>query len=478
MFKERIKGRPWKGWPSVGISGPLAGFLAATALLLLPSTAPASSASGPVKPCNGSVELCDRTFDEVVLPGSHNSMSAADLGWINPNNDISIPEQLRRGARAMLIDTYYAKPAPNAPAVFKFSMFPSPSRENGSAAGATMYLCHVTCQWGASELIPEFGKVRQFLADHPREVLLFVNQDDVTPSDFARAVEESGLIDFTYKGSTEEWPTLQQMIDTDQRVVFLAEQQAGDVPWYHEAYGGPMQETDYNFERAPAKWRTDPNSPPAPTPPPTFIGVDKLTDPDLLARSCDAYRGGTTGGLFLMNHWVSGGLPLTPLAPDPALAEIVNTRQVLVDRARACESARGKLPTVLAVDFFGIGDVVGAARELNGVTAKPFLELSKPRPAVVRAGRTATFRVALSNFGPVQATGLRVCATVPSRLARPRTCVAAPRVPANGKATAAVKVRTKAAARGRATIRFSVASAGKTLTTSSVLSVKPTAKRR
>jgi uncharacterized repeat protein (TIGR01451 family) len=450
---------------------------AATAMIAVPA-ASAASTNGPVRPCNGSVELCSKPFDQVVLPGSHNSMTAADLGWLNPNHDISISKQLRQGARAMLIDTYYAKPDPTVPFPFKF--FTYQDRQLGSADDqASMYLCHVTCGWGASELIAEFRKIRDFLLANPREVMLFVNQDNVTPEDFARAVEESGLIDLTYKGPTDEWPTLAQMIRTNQRVVFLAEQQAGDVPWYHEAYDGPMQETDYDFPRQATKWRTDPASPPAPPPPPpTFAGVDKLTDPALLARSCDAFRGGSTGDLFLMNHWVSGGLPLTPLAPDPALAEIVNTRQVLVDRARACEEARGKLPTVLAVDFFGIGDTVGAARELNGVTAKPFLELSKPRGAVVKAGRTATFRVGLSNFGPVQATGLRVCATVPSRLARARTCVTAPRVPAGGKATAAVKVRTKAAARGRATVRFSVVSAGKTLNTSSVLSVKPAAKRR
>jgi uncharacterized repeat protein (TIGR01451 family) len=425
-----------------------------------------------VKPCNGSVELCSKPFDEVVLPGSHNSMSAADLNWLNPNHDISIPEQLRRGARAMLIDTYYAQPDPSSIFPFKLKMFPNPSRANGSAAGATMYLCHVTCAWGATELIPEFRKIRDFLAKNPREVMVFVNQDDVTPADFARAVEESGLIDFTYTGSTEDWPTLQQMINTNQRVVFLAEAQAAGVDWYHEAYDGPMQETHYNFDRSPSKWASDlPGSP-------TYTGVDKLTDPDLLARSCDPNRGDTTGGLFLMNHWVSGGLPLTPLAPDPALAEIVNTREVLVNRARACEAARGKLPTILAVDFFGIGDVVGAARELNGVEADAFLELAKPRNVTVRAGRTGTFRLSLSNIGTAPASGLRFCASVPARLARPRTCVTTRPVAAGGKTTASLRIRTRPRARGQATVRFTVTASGDTLRTAAVMKVQPAKKRR
>jgi hypothetical protein len=440
----------------------------ATALIAVPAASGATS-MGPVRPCNGAVELCSKTFDQVVLPGSHNSMSAADLGWLNPNHDISIPKQLARGARAMLVDTYYARPDTNASGPVKLLTYQD--RQEGSNDGATMYLCHVTCTWGATELIPEFRKVRDFLAANPREVLLFVNQDKVTPPDFARAVEESGLIEFTYEGPTDEWPTLQQMIDTDQRVVFLAEQQAGDVAWYHEAYSGPMQETDYSFPRIATKWDADPPGSPV------YAGVDKLTDPDLLARSCDPLRGGTSGDLFLMNHWVSGGAVI-PLEPDPAMAAVVNTRDALVARARACETARGKMPTILAVDFFGIGDVVGAARELNGVEAKPFVEVSKPRPVIVRAGRTAVFRVGLRNFGPVAASGVKICATGPARLARTRTCLTAPRVPVNGRSVAVVKVKTKLKARGRATVRFSVAVAGATLNTSSSLTVKPAPRRR
>jgi hypothetical protein len=235
-----------------------------------------------------------------------------------------------------------------------------------------------------------------------------------------------------------------------------------------------MQETDYDFPRQPTKWEKDPAGPSTPT----YAGVDKLTDPVLLARSCDPLRGGTSGDLFLMNHWVSGGLPLTPLAPDPALAAIVNTRQVLVDRARACESVRGKLPTVLAVDFFGIGETVAAARELNGVEAEPFVEVSAPKPVTVKAGRTATFRLPVANIGTAATSRLRVCATAPSRLARPRTCVNASAVPAGGKASPRVRIRTKQGARGRAQVRFTVAADGETLKTSARLTVKPAAKRR
>lgn len=449
----------------------LALFLASLLPLLAlstPAVASASSASGPVKPCNGSVELCPRTLDQVVLPGSHNSMSAEELGWNLPNHDIAIPAQLRRGARAMLIDTYYAEADPTVPFPFKFRTL---SRAQGSSAKATMYLCHSTCGFGASELIPELRKIRDFLIRHPREVMVFVNQDNVTPADFARAVEESGLIDLTYRGPTDEWPTLQGMIDSNQRVVFLAEAQAAGVDWYHRAYDGPMQETDYSFPFAPSKWLNDPPGSPE------FPGVDKLTEPDLLPASCLPRRGGMTGGLFLMNHWVSGS-SVSPIEPDPAMAAIVNIREALVNRARACETLRGKLPTILAVDFFGIGDTVGAARDLNGVAAKPFVELARPKNVTVRAGRTGVFRLTMSNIGSAAASGVRVCANAPARLARVRTCVTAPRAPINGRSTAVLRVKTKPRARGRGIVRFTASVDRKALRTAAALTVKPVKKRR
>jgi hypothetical protein len=397
-------------------------------------------------------------------------MSAEELGWNLPNHDIAIPAQLRRGARAMLIDTYYAEADSTVPFPFKFRTL---TRAQGSSANATMYLCHSTCGFGASELIPELRKIHDFLTRHPREVMVFVNQDNVTPADFARAVEESGLIDLTYTGPTDEWPTLWEMIDSNQRVVFLAEAQAAGVDWYHRAYDGAMQETHYSFTFAPSQFRNTDNLPYGDP----YSGDRKLTDPDLLEASCVAFRGGTTGGLFLMNHWVSGS-SVSSIEPDPAMAAIVNTREALVSRARACETLRGKRPTILAVDFFGIGNTVGAARDLNGVVAKPFIELAKPKNVAVRAGRTGVFRLTMSNIGTAAASGVRVCANVPARLARTRTCVKAPRAPANGRSTAVLRVKTKPRARGRGVVRFTASVDGKALRTTAALTVKPVRKRR
>lgn len=278
---------------------PVALVLLAVAAVLASALVPAAATAG-VKPCNGSSGLCERPFNLVTLPGSHNSMSNAGQNWNMPNQTYPIPEQLRRGARAMLIDTHYGRPVTVAgkPAVQDVQ----PANYN-PANGDRMYLCHASCGMGASDLIEVFGQVSSFLRANPREVLLFDVEDKVKPVDFARAVEESGLVNFAYRGPTTDpdgWPTLGEMVRTGQRVVFLSEQQDGgmDVPWYHRGYSGTLQETPYTW---PANETPD--------------GIERLTDPALLAASCAPNRGGTTGPLFLMNHWVSG----SPAMATPSL---------------------------------------------------------------------------------------------------------------------------------------------------------------
>jgi hypothetical protein len=338
-----------------GMGGKVSRHLLGLGVAVIAGLILAAPSGAAVAPCNGHPGLCSRTLDRVVLPGTHNSMGAEELGWSAPNQTFSIPGQLERGARAFLIDTYYGRPVQsNGTTVVQ-----TVDKSEGVETGAPVYLCHYNCTGGASLLEDVFTEIRQFLEENPREVLVFINEDYVGADDFAEVVEASGLIDYTYQRPLDgTWPTLAEMIASRDQVLFLAGDDIGDVPWYHRAYDGPMRETPYTFN---AYGEAD---------------TALLTSPDLLPDSCRPNRGGNTGGLFLMNHWILG----SGVLPIKEFAEVVNTKSALVNRARACEEIRGKLPTILAVDFFGTGDVVGAARELNG------LAVDRPRltPAQIR----------------------------------------------------------------------------------------------
>ena len=90
-----------------------------------------------------------------------------------------------------------------------------------------MYLCHSFCELGATPLATGLEDIHEFLATHPAEVVVVVNQDYVTPADFVEAVDDAGLTRYVFKGlAREQWPTLREMIERNQRLVLLAENQA------------------------------------------------------------------------------------------------------------------------------------------------------------------------------------------------------------------------------------------------------------
>ena len=54
--------------------------------------------------------LCDRRLNEVLFPGTHNAMAAADVaGWSIPNQRRSIGRQLNDGIRLFLLDPHYGR---------------------------------------------------------------------------------------------------------------------------------------------------------------------------------------------------------------------------------------------------------------------------------------------------------------------------------------------------------------------------------
>ena len=71
-------------------------------------------------------------------------------------------------------------------------------------------------------------------------------------------------------------------------------------------------------------------------------------------------RGSAGNPLFLLNHWIN-----SDPKPLPETARIVNRYGFLLDRAQRCESERGLLPNLVAVDFYREGDLFGVVRTLN-----------------------------------------------------------------------------------------------------------------
>ncbi len=320
--------------------------------LWIDASAGSDGAGGrPHDACNGRQDLCGRRLDTVVFPTTHNAMGSSDQPtWFFPAQEANIAAQLGDGIRGLQIDAHYGYQVDDrvltvvadegeARRTYEAVLgkqgvdaaFRIRQRLLGKPRGQQrIYLCHGFCELGALELGAVFRSIRDFLREHPREVLIIVIQDeDVRPEDIARAADQSGLSDLVYRGPvTGPWPTLGEMIQHHQQVLIAAENQAGNVPWLHPAFE-VFQETPFDV-------RT------------------------VTSFSCEPWRGQTRGTLFQLNHWITR-VP----APRPSDAALVNSYDFLMTRARECMQERHKLPNLLAVDFYRTGDLFKVVDELN-----------------------------------------------------------------------------------------------------------------
>jgi hypothetical protein len=338
---------------AIAVGGVLAVFFASGGVS---TTQPAQA------PCDGSVQLCDRPLTDVALAATHNSMSVPLPGWYSPEQEAPIPQQLRDGIRGLLFDTHYATKLKNGRLRTDFNEEFAKALKEGVVPRAEIeavarlrkqvgfkgsgkrgvYLCHMFCELGGTPVVTVLKQIRDFLVANPSQVIVAINEDYVTPKDFVAAVRKAGLAKFVYTPPAPgaRWPTLQQMIDANRRIVFLAENHGGAAPWYQSAYRSVTQETPYNFKH-----------------------VKQLTAPSELAASCRPNRGPAEGApLFLVNGWVQ-----TDPVPLESNAAKVNAYAPLEQRLRTCERIRHHIPNLVAVDFYRKGDVFKAVRAINGL---------------------------------------------------------------------------------------------------------------
>ena len=292
-----------------------------------------------VRECNGHSELCDREYDDVVQAATHNSMSSPDVVQIWPEHDGNIEAQLDYGIRTLLIDTSYWTEIDTPSQLSSVEQFVPmdiatylySSLDERLRARPGTYLCHSRCAYGAVPFETTLSTIKRFLDRNPDEVITLLIENAITTEDTEAAFEASGAAEYLYSGDpTGDWPTLGEMIEAGQRLVVFAETGGPPPAWYH-SFTDLFQDTEYH--------------------------VTSVAD-----MTCDLKRGRPDAPLFLLNNWIQRE------APDRADAAEVNQRAFIVDLARRCGVDRGRLPNFIAVNFFTIGDVLGAVDDLNGVS--------------------------------------------------------------------------------------------------------------
>lgn len=262
----------------------------------------------PARQCNGHEALCERAFDEVAYPVTHNSMSNAEADWVLPNQNFGVTRQLNDGIRGLMLDTY---------------------EEDGE-----LLLCHTVCLAGNQPLVEGLGEIKSFLDENPHEVVSIIFENYISHAETASAFEDSGLIDFVYTpADPQSWPTLNALVDAGTRLVVFQEKLPADdaFPWLMNIWDQAW-ETPFSFE----------------------------SPEDLVCDPSD--RGDPDNALFLLNHFLSA-----TLGGRPEFAEMVNYDPLFIDRALQCQREGSALPNFVAVDFYDVGDLFDVVDTLNGL---------------------------------------------------------------------------------------------------------------
>lgn len=306
--------------------------------------------------CNGHTDLCDRRYDEVAYPATHNAMSAADQeGWFLAEQPTGLIGQLDDGIRVFLIDTWpgqtttreglvantaesraegiaQAKEA-YGPAVLASALRLYDATSPTPTGPGQPYLCHAVCQLGSTLWESEMSKVKTWMEAHPREVVTFFLEDYVTPAATAKVFKDAGLMPMVYTPKAgEPFPTLGSMISSGKRIVVLAETTGGGAtyPWILQGFDW-AQDTPY----------------------------DSMKPSDF---SCERLRGQADSPLFLVNHWLN--------RPQYRVSDAkkVNSSKVLGSRLDECQAQRKMIPNYVAVDYYNYGDLFTEINRLNKIS--------------------------------------------------------------------------------------------------------------
>ncbi len=260
--------------------------------------------------CNGSGDLCDRTFDAVSYATAHNAMSNKDENWGAPLQTWGISNQLERGVRSLMLDTHYFMGSP--------------------------HLCHASCNLNMLQnwrepLVDGLVRIREFLDARPNEVVSIIFESYISEADTATEFTAAGLDPYLHSQTAgQPWPTLQQLIDADTRLIVLTDDSSAALSWHHYLWTDFAWETHYSY----------------------------LAPEDF---SCAGNRGTPGNDLFIFNHFITNPIGLK------SFAEQVNYNPLLGDRAVQCETEGGQLPNFVTVDFVDVGDVSKVVDSLNGL---------------------------------------------------------------------------------------------------------------
>lgn len=295
-----------------------------------------SASAGPVNfmfskrdsVCNGYSELCERKYSNVTYIGAHDSYAVGKTTSLGANQQLDVNDQLDSGIRTLQIQGH---------------------KSGNSASGIS--LCHTSCTLmnaGAAEKY--FSQVSKWVQTNPDEVITIIiaNNDNLPATQWRKAFSSSGLDKYAFSPGSEklsknDWPTLQEMINKNRRVVVFMD------------YETNTDKVEYILPEFKNVWENE---------------YDQSKTP----FNCTPSRisGESSQMMYLENHYLNKegdifGKKYTK--PDVDQLDKTNSANSLLKDANKCAQRHESYPTFMLVDFFDSnnGSVFEAAATMNNV---------------------------------------------------------------------------------------------------------------
>jgi len=296
------------------------------------------SAPGPSNtvPCNGYPEFCNRKYSNITMITAHNSPFDIPNN-VASNQEFGVLAQLNDGVRMVQGQTHIVNGVP--------------------------HLCHTSCDLlDAGPLEWWLANVTEWLNANPYEVvtILIGNGDYVPVTEFTDSLQQSGIVDMAYVPpqipmNLTSWPTLGEMIVTNQRAVIFMDYDANQtlVPYVLDEFS-QMWETPF-----------DPTDP---------------TFPCVVQRPPNLAHNDAENRLYMINHNLNDNITLlgTLNILVPNLTNIANTNGISGFTsaglsAQQCLGNWSRPPNFINVDYYNRGNpyngsIFEVAAQQNGVS--------------------------------------------------------------------------------------------------------------
>jgi hypothetical protein len=184
--------------------------------------------------CNNYIEFCSRSFSNITEVSAHNS-PFTEIGNLASNQEYPVTTQLNDGIRQLQAQMHFVDNIP--------------------------HFCHTSCDLlDAGPITTWLTTVYNWVSMHPNDVVsIILENGDYRPvTDYVPFIESTGLVQYAYVPpqipmTLSSWPTLETMIQANQRVVIWMDYDANQtaVPWildeFSQLWETPFDQTNRSF---------------------------------------------------------------------------------------------------------------------------------------------------------------------------------------------------------------------------------------